>query len=363
MRYLSGPILLLSLFFGFSANAQSSGGNVVVLPIAAYMGDQGLGVGGEFLWHGIGGSDWSWRNGLFYGFNYKTSMLMSSITNRKLIDVFYFSASIMSINSKRNLFYGFENNSSLENPSQFSQVTLRYDVKLGINVYENTVIGAGYGNNETSIGRGERAEEVQFLDRYVDRPFPTGATIKTLQLFAMYDSQEPELAPSAGTKAQILYEQNASKGAGEPEHQHLLISAAHIFQLTGEDLLLLARTRHERAWGGDTPFYAQARLGGSNTLRGYKGGRWTDSASILYGTELRWAFVKTSGWFQRWELNFAFETGRVYNNGAVNVLWDQLRPTYVVGLSPVLTQGVPIRLDVAWSPEGTHSYFHLLYPF
>ena len=147
-----------------------------------------------------------------------------------------------------------------------------------------------------------------------------------------------------------------------PDISKAALDATHYFPIFDKDFLVVARGSWYRTWGGDNPFYSQSRFGGVDTLRGYRDGRWTDFASVLYGTEARWAFYEGSGWFSRWELSGGYEIGRVYNDGAINVLFDELRPSYVAGLTAVLTDGVPVRVDVASSPEGLQFYLHLLCP-
>lgn len=332
----------------------------MALPMASYNGDQGLGVGGELLWMKISGSEWSMRGGGFYSFGYSTGVFGVSLQNRKLFDWLYFSTGLMYAQTDKGLFYGYGPLSSLEGPSQYSMKTTAYDFKLGFNMTEHSVIGVGYGASDVSVGRGSRTEETQYVDRYVGRPFVEGSSQGFLKTFLMYDSLAPEFAPQEGTRAIIEYQMG---NQNSPEISKAMAGVTHYLQIYGNDFLVVLRGKWDRTWGGDNPFYSQSRLGGTNTLRGYKGGRWTDFASVLYGAEARWAFLETSGWFSRWELNFGYETGRVFNDGAINVLFDELRPTYVVGLTAVLSSGAPVRLDVANSPEGNQFFLHLLYPF
>jgi len=356
MRFiLAGLFLFSSLAF-----SQNEGGGFAVLPMANFNGDQGLGVGGEFVWSKMSGTEWSMRAGGFHSFNFVTSVLGISLQNKKFMDRLYANVSLSSLRTEKSLFYGYGSFTSLVGPSQYSMQSLSYEIKLGYNVTDQIVAGLGYGVSQVAVRRGSREDSVQYVDRYSDRPFVNGSDQRLLKLFAMYDDQDSEFAPESGTKAIFQYEMGHES---RPEISKLMGSAVHIFQITGDTLLGVARARFQRTWGGDNPFYSQSRLGGRDTLRGYKNGRWTDSASVLYGAEARWKFWQIGGWLQRMELSFAYETGRVFNNGAINVLWDELRPNQVIGLTGVLSSGIPVRLDVAQSPEGYEFYFHLLYPF
>lgn len=354
-------IISTFLIFCVSAQAQSDGDSFFILPMASVNGDQGLSVGGELLWANISSTSWTLRGFGFHSFAYESSVLGLGLQNRKFMDWLYISANVLTSQTNKSLFYGYGNFSSLESPSQYSLQTFVYDLRMGINIIENGVIGVGYGSSRSSVGRGARESEAQYVDRYADRRFVSGSYSNLYKFFALYDSSSPEFAPVKGTKAQVQYEMG-TEGI-EPEVKKFSASVVHLIPVFGEDLIVAVRSRHERTWGGDNPFYSQSRLGGMNTLRGYRGGRWTDSASILYGAEARWNFWKSSGWFKKYELSFAYDTGRVYNDGAINVLFDDLRPSYVVGLSGILEKGFPIRMDIAQSTEGYQFYLHLLYPF
>jgi outer membrane protein assembly factor BamA len=266
----------------------------------------------------------------------------------------------MNVQTNKSLFYGFENRSAVESPAQYGLQSAGGEVKVGVNVFEGAVVGVGAGTLRTSVGRGERENEPQFVDVYRGRPYVDGTYQNLYKIFALYDTQTPMLAPTSGTKALVQYEAGPDTA---PEVERLLAQVSHLVPLPGENFVLALRARHERVWGGDNPFYNQARLGGMNTLRGYRSSRWTDSASILYGAEGRWRFWEPNGAVQRLELNLGYDTGRVYNEGAVDVLFEDLRPDYVAGLTFVFRQGIPLRLDFAHSPEGDQFYLHLLYPF
>ncbi len=356
-RLLLFLISIISVF----AHAQADKQTFIVLPLVTFNGDQGLGVGGSLFWNGISDSNWTMRAGGVYSFPFQLSAFSVNLQNRKLIDWLYVSTSLSSVQSKKTLFYGYGNFSSLSGPSQYSMESLASELKVGVNIIEAVVAGIGFSNNDTSIGQGDRVIEPQYVDQYSSARFVNGSYQNFYKIFAMYDTQAPEFVPVSGTKVLVQYEQTPEDIT--PAAQKVLAQASHILAVSDGELWLVLRARHERVWGGDNPFYAQSRLGGKDTLRGYAINRWTDSASILYGTEGRWNFWQPGGWFERMELNLGYEVGRVYNNGAINVLMDELRPSYVIGLTGVLTQGVPVRADFAFGPEGMQFYMHLLYPF
>ena len=251
---------------------------------------------------------------------------------------------------------------SQDDPTQFSILSHKFEGKLGINIYENLTLGVGSGYTQTEVGYGSYEGFPQYIDFYTQQRLRRGTLFRPLQGFLLYDTQTPQLAPQSGNLLQVTYEQN-QKQNDEPDYAKLQAIAQRIQPISGQSLVSVFRIRHERVWGGDLPFFGQARLGGMSTLRSYRSGRYTDFASILYAVEPRWVFWRPGDWAERLEFHVAAEAGRVYNSGTITTLYDQLHMSWVTGLTIVLDSGVPLRLDVGAGPEGTQAYLHLFYPF
>jgi len=369
MKTSIGRIALgFTLYFAFTwpsfgQNVRPNSERTVIFPIGFYSGDMGLGLGVDLSWLNIRDSSWSLHGFGFYTTAYQQSFLGTQLTNRKLANIFYVSLGGGYAYSSRSLFYGFGPNSLLFDPAQYTQLSQKLDGKFGLNIFENFVIGALATYNKTEIGDGNREDSTQFLSRYESSaPYPRGAISRSLGAFMLYNSQEPEFAPQSGTNAMASYEASISNASDEPKYQRIQAKAVHVQPIVEEELLVVGRVQHERLWG-DAPFYSQARLGGMHTLRSYKGGRFTDMSSILYGVEPRWVFWRPESSFTRVELSGGIEAGRVYNTGTAATWYDQLNTSYVVGLTGILKPGIPLRMDWASGIEGNQFYLHLFYPF
>jgi hypothetical protein len=102
--------------------------------------------------------------------------------------------------------------------------------------------------------------------------------------------------------------------------------------------------------GARVPFYLQEFLGGSHTLRGYPSFRFRGTDSLLLQAEYRW------------EPTPALEFAGYVDSGEVAASTSDLRlsdfrTSYGVGLRIKTWQAVFVRMDLAWSEEGTHFRF------
>jgi hypothetical protein len=102
--------------------------------------------------------------------------------------------------------------------------------------------------------------------------------------------------------------------------------------------------------GNQVPFFMQASLGGSHTLRGFDSFRFTGEKVMLYQAEYRWEPSNL------WELALFVDTGTVSEADSrlsfSNLEWD-----YGVGLRFKNWRSVLIRMEIAWSRETTRYYF------
>jgi outer membrane protein assembly factor BamA len=108
---------------------------------------------------------------------------------------------------------------------------------------------------------------------------------------------------------------------------------------------------------GDVPFWALPSLGGTDTLRGYIGHRWTDRAAWHAAAEYRFwwlprGFAVTDAIrFERFGAAFFYDIGTVA--GSVPDLVDaKVHDSYGVSLRVSLERKAVFRFDVGFSDEG-----------
>ncbi|MGE3974880.1 MAG: BamA/TamA family outer membrane protein [Bdellovibrionales bacterium] len=348
-------LFFLNFLFIPYLHAQESNG-ILLLPRISVDGDSGLGAGLDVALV----NEWTLYGQSFVASDQHQSQFGLGFLHKKYNDFLYLSAFAGYSFHKHLMFYGYGNGTSRDDPTQYSLLRHLLRARAGFYVFDNTIIGVGGAYEQTEIGSGNLEETRQFGHTYPSAPHRDGTIFRPIEVFLLYDTQASDFAPTQGSLFEFSYSQNLHQHA-EPEFMRYLAQAQHILPLGNLSTSFLIR--HERVWGGDTPFFGQARLGGESYLRSFKPGRYTDFASILYGVEPRWIFWRPGGALERLELSAGVEAGRVYNDGTLTILYDQLHISWIGGLTAVWSSGIPMRLDVASGPEGTLSYLHLFYPF
>jgi hypothetical protein len=352
----------LLLFFSVPARSQSEGGALAVVPVVGLNGDEGSSVGLELGWLKMMSTNWDLRASGFYGYRYQQSSLGVQLMNKKLLDFLYVSFEGGYVFSQRRLFHGLGNMTSLLDPTQYSILSHRAEGKVGVRVLDSLILGVSGAWVHTEVGSGNREDHPQLVNFYTSDRLRRGTALRPLGAFLIYDDQDSDAAPLRGSELLFLYEKNQQTG-DEPEYTRVFTTAKHTLPLVDSELVSVFRIHHERVWGGDMPFFGRAKLGGPTNLRSFSRGRFTDFSSILYGVEPRWVFWRPGDYFERMELSTGVEAGRVFSDGTITTLYDQLHVSWVGGLTFVLKSGIPLRLDVAAGPEGTLGYLHLFYPF
>ncbi|HEX3133362.1 MAG TPA: BamA/TamA family outer membrane protein [Planctomycetota bacterium] len=114
---------------------------------------------------------------------------------------------------------------------------------------------------------------------------------------------------------------------------------------------------HAWATSGDLPFWALPSLGGSDTLRGYIGNRFTDRAAWHAAAEWRiWAIPRGAAItdtvrFERFGFAFFYELGTVAER--LSAFDDaRMHHSYGFGLRILLERTALFRADFGWADEG-----------
>jgi len=343
--------------------AQAAGADqgFILLPTLSYNTEQGTSFGAQYIYQGVLGTQWESTGSFRYAPDKNVSALNFGLLDRKLFDKIYTAFNISYYYSAQSLFYGFGNQTTNYFPTQYSVLDTIYSLKMGIEVVSNVIAGLTYAQNTLTIGRGPDNGTPNYLDQYSPTLQFNATTMKTIGGFVSYKTFAPEYAPDSGRNVQFSYEHSTPYAPNEPQFDRMNLSYTEIFGVG--DFRLLPRFVHERVWGGDLPFFMQARIGGKNSVRAYPFGRFSDFASVLYGGEARYPLFQPGGFIQKVEVSFGLETGRVYNSGTIGTLVDQLHTGYDYGLTAVIAGGIPLRFDDAVGPEGNQIYMHLFYPF
>jgi len=207
-----------------------------------------------------------------------------------------------------------------------------------------------------------------------------------LRFFLTHDNTDFDLNPSRGYHFQLQYSKDYGKGDSLQSWDFLEFKYNQYFNLdtfsfTQQNVLALSMwTGYSFSWDQDSeiapgidahrpPMWEGGRLGGFNRMRGYDNNRFLDKA-VFYATAeyravLDWNPLKKNDyipvavdWFQ--VVPF-IEVGRVNDQYNFDLLTD-LKYDVGVSLRAMVAQ-LPVRLDVAYSDEGTYMWVMIQQPF
>ncbi len=207
-----------------------------------------------------------------------------------------------------------------------------------------------------------------------------------LRFFLTHDNTDFDLNPSRGYHFQIQYSKDFGKGDSLQSWDFLEFKYNQYFNLdtfsfTKQNVLALSMwTGYSYSWdqhneiapGIDShrpPLWEGGKLGGFNRMRGYDSNRFLDKAAFYataeYRAVLNWNPLKKNDyipvaidWFQI--VGFV-EVGRVHDQYNFDLLSDM---KYDVGISlRAMAAQLPIRLDIAYSDEGTNMWVMVQQPF
>lgn len=207
-----------------------------------------------------------------------------------------------------------------------------------------------------------------------------------LRFFLTHDNTDFDLNPSRGYHFQVQYSKDYGKGDSLQSWDFLEFKYNQYFNLdtfsfTQQNVLALSMwTGYSYSWDQDSeiapgidahrpPMWEGGRLGGFNRMRGYDNNRFLDKA-VFYATAeyravLDWNPLKKNDyipvavdWFQ--VVGFV-EVGRVNDQYNFDLLSDM---KYDVGISlRAMAAQLPVRLDIAYSDEGTNMWVMIQQPF
>ena len=220
-------------------------------------------------------------------------------------------------------------------------------------------------------------------DREID------GTVHPFELGLLYDNTDFPINPSRGSAQYLAIHHDPAWLDSEDKWTFVEAEASKYFAL-GEDrwasqriLALNAWTGYSPSWkvvrndeGGRRvedapPFMEGATLGGFYRMRGFRDSRFHDKASVYATAELRytlrhnpirdveWLRFLNLDWFQ---LVGFVEGGRVAPEYRADTLFKGWKSDIGLGLR-ALTAGIVVRLDYAYSDEGSNVWIMVGHPF
>jgi len=254
----------------------------------------------------------------------------------------------------------------------------------------------GYGGGKpfitgrTSVGMSGFYEHHTFENYLPDSPRSSIGLQKWdtngLRFFMEHDNTDYDLNPSRGYQFKLQYSKDFGWGDSQQSWDFMEFKYNHYINLpplssTQQNVFAMSLwTGYSFSWDRNSEFrpgiadhrpppWEGARLGGMFRMRGYSTNRFSDKA-VLYGTAeyraiLNWNPFKknkyipvTVDWLQ---LVGFIEAGRV-NDRYNSSLFQNMKLDAGISLRTMALQ-VPVRIDIAYSKEGTNIWLMLFQPF
>jgi outer membrane protein assembly factor BamA len=242
-------------------------------------------------------------------------------------------------------FYGLGDESRKEDFENYNSRYFRFQIDGLKKVKKDIFAGFRYWIDTPDI---YKMEAGGILDSY-DVLGETGGVISGFGPVVRLDKRDNVYSTSKGSYVSILY-QGFNKSIGsEFDFGRVRLDARKFWSL--KKVTLAAQLYGDINWG-DVPFFQKARLGGTKRLRGYLEGRYIDDVSIVPQIEVRrdiWRRIGGVGFLSAGSVMPSLKE-------LANSKW---RYTYGAGLRYTLDEdkGIKIRVDYAFTPEGTNFYF------
>ena len=211
----------------------------------------------------------------------------------------------------------------------------------------------------------------QMTALYPNEPGIEGGQVFAAGIRVVGDSRDNLTTPTIGTYA-VVYFENVHDVAPGGTHPFWNCGASQttLWPLDNDrTFVTVLNTALQFAVGHTIPFWELPTLGGSNTLRSYNGGRFTNKDSILINLEERIRLVKASLFGVSGEVQVApfFDLGKVYDSSDDLVGKGILQAYHYstgIGFRGVVPPSFVGRLDIGFGgKEGVGITIGLDYPF
>jgi outer membrane protein assembly factor BamA len=268
-------------------------------------------------------------------------------------------------------FYGLGNHSHKGNQTNYTTKQIYGEGILGLNLSERVQLSMMERPRWVRIQAGGFNSVPDISRLFPKQKGINGGSELYSQWMLQYDSRDSVDIPRSGTLGRLYYGIAARQFGssfsynrfGGELRQYLTVGkritfAGHIFN------------EYEPA-GNEMPFWAQARLGGDEsllidqqTLRGYGAGRYVDNNLFVMNVEMRTrVWEKTIfGTHGILELAPFAEAGRVAHEMGYNPFVN-LHPVGGIGFRAIAEPFVVGYVDIGWGGEGAAVFSGINYPF
>lgn len=221
------------------------------------------------------------------------------------------------------------------------------------------------------VGRSLIDDLPQMTALYPEEPGIEGGQVLAAGVRVVGDSRDRRMTPTSGTYATVFLENVHSVAAEGTDRFWKCGAAQTTLWPLDEDraFVTVVNASLQFAIGGRIPFWELPTLGGTDTLRSYNGGRFTNKYSLLINVEERIRLFKAGLFGVSGEVQAApfVDVGKVYDSSD-DLVGDGLREAWHysagIGFRGVVPPSFVGRLDIGFGGgEGVGITIGLDYPF
>jgi hypothetical protein len=330
-----------------------------------------LGAGGTFRYLSYPSEDTNWYAVFGAQQQIARKVDLDYQTGRTHQDLFTIEGRFFFERDPTDRFYGLGNKSSQGNETNYTTQQLYGMGSIGLNVTENLQVQFLERPRWVRIYDGAFNSLPSIFKLFPNQKGVNGGSEVLSQLMVQYDTRDSVDIPRSGGLYRV-YGAIADRALGSSSsytrfgydlHKYLTVNpritfAGHLFM------------EYEPA-GNEMPFWAQARLGGDEsiltdqeTLRGYGAGRFVDNNLVVANVEMRTRVFDANLFGTHGTLEVApfAEAGRVAHELAYNPV-SQLHPVGGVGFRGIAEPFVVGFVDIGYGGEGAAIFSGINYPF
>lgn len=339
--------VLLFLLFFLSSAIYSKTGNVL-LPIAFYTDETGLGLGATDIVYFKDEQDkhHSSINSVLFGTTQR--QLLLAVRPEIYINKNYIIDGFLLYSDFKKQFYGTGNKSNVNDEENY--INKAYGIGIGIQrkLLENLKFGIQYNFQDLSI-KDKKAGGL--LENYT-----TDGLISGFGLKMSFDTRDSNIYAQKGYKLDISWLLYNNRFSSNFNYSETVIDFRNYIGISKN--ILFSYQFYARFLNGEPPVQMLSTFGGANHMRGFYSGRYVDNIVMLLQPEIK---IKMTNVLQ---LAIFSGVGNVYNN-LESVDLKQIKVASGLGLRIKLKDNprINLRTDLGFSSESTGFYITILEAF
>ncbi|MBI5696510.1 MAG: BamA/TamA family outer membrane protein [Nitrospirae bacterium] len=260
-------------------------------------------------------------------------------------------------------FFGFGENSREADETNYSNLEVSPEYRLGYYLPHNLVASFGQKFRRVDIRRGKLTKLPYLQSRFPDIDGIKGGTTLANRVTLTYDDRDDEVYPTSGQLANV-YGEVSHDFTGGRTYTRVGADARKFISFSDGRYTTVIKGAFELTGGSHIPFFERGDIGGENSLRGLGTYRFIDDGYVVINLEERIRLFRLHiyGVWSDWEVAPFVDMGRVYSSFRKQPI-EGYRINPGVGFRAIVKPNVVGRVDFGYGQEGLNAFVGLDFPF